>query len=353
MSKVLARLLNKSEAEVAKTIGRLEQLAGFPSEDARLVADTALGVRLKIAQIGLDPDDTTGPELFHALSAKFQTDSVALDKAVGYSGDNLAAKLNKAAVVATAQNNLPEVWALKLSIAKKLLKGIPPKKTMKLLGYRSVDSLLKRTDPAAVILGSSIVESASWHKQFSALAARLTTADFELRQMKIINLDVDKWVGALAADRLVVSNTLVGALALWPGVLAQKASVLTCALFLSEELQKSSTARAAETLSPYPSLRFWQGAEHLLAWNDGQPVSLNLHDSCLAQLHNAGYDDAVTTHAAYNLYKNLLSRYAKHIDVPEEFDQIGYRVENALAKLNAPAQELANEFAIQQEVAEV
>lgn len=351
MHKNLAQLLGKPEAEVAKAVDRLEELAGFPSEDARLLAENNQATRIKIAQLGLDPDDTTGPELFHALSAKFQIDADSLDKAVGFSGNGLAAKLAKASLIVQTETPQPEVWALKTAAAKDLLKSLPPKKSMKLLGYRSVDSMLKRQDPAAIILASAATESAAWQRQLAAAATKLTTASFELRSVKIITLDAPKWAGAASTGQLVVSNNLVGAVAVWPGVLAQKASILACALFLADELQKLQPNHTAPTISAYPSLRFWQGTEHLLAWNGGQPVSLNLKDNCLARLHSASYGQAPTTHAAHGLYKELLAHYQKHVDIPEELDQIGYQVENVLTKFKVPAQQMATEFAIEQEMA--
>ena len=70
MSKAVANLLGKTEKEVAKAILTLEKLCGQPSEDIRLVNASRQKIKNKTSQLGLDPNDTTGPELYHALLAK-------------------------------------------------------------------------------------------------------------------------------------------------------------------------------------------------------------------------------------------------------------------------------------------
>jgi len=349
MSAIVAKLLDRTEADVTHTIARLEELAGFPSEDSRLIAENTAAVREKIVQLGLDPDDTTGEELFQALSAKFQADGEYLDKAVGVNGSSVADKISKAAQIVKSQGSPAETWALKTASVKNLLKDSPPKRTMKLLGYRSLDSLLKRQDPATVILTAPYIESAAWQKALAAKASRLGPTDFELREIKIVTLDPGKWSDLGDQHQPVISSNLVGAIAIWPAALNGRASTLTCALLLSDELQRLQSHHNEGVLDAYPSLRFWQGNEHLLAWNDGQPISLNLKDNCLAHLAGLDHKRAPRAHAATAFYKELMARYQRSVDIPEELDQIGYQVENTLAKVKVPSQAMAEEFAFDQE----
>jgi hypothetical protein len=64
MSKNLAHLLNQPEALVELAINKLEHLNGYESTDVRLLAEINNKVRTKTKELGLDPDDTTGPELY-------------------------------------------------------------------------------------------------------------------------------------------------------------------------------------------------------------------------------------------------------------------------------------------------
>src|SRR5258706_15446098 len=84
MSK-LATMLGQSAAEVKKLIDGLEAKTGFESIDVNFLASNHLGVRRALANLGLDPDDTTGPELYQALQAKFNSDSSLFDRSLGIS----------------------------------------------------------------------------------------------------------------------------------------------------------------------------------------------------------------------------------------------------------------------------
>ncbi len=67
MSKILAQLVQKPEAYVAKIIDELEAKNGSPSEDVRLLAENSVKSRAKLMDLRLDPNDTTEQELYHAL----------------------------------------------------------------------------------------------------------------------------------------------------------------------------------------------------------------------------------------------------------------------------------------------
>lgn len=82
MSKVIAQLLDEPERLVSRAIAQIEAKNGYPNHDVRLIAENIQRIRTKIAELGMDPDDTTGPELYHALIAKFQADSLAMEEAL-------------------------------------------------------------------------------------------------------------------------------------------------------------------------------------------------------------------------------------------------------------------------------
>jgi len=344
MPSALATLLDKSEEEVAKTVGKLEQMAGHPSEDVRLLAESSQAVRAKLAQLGLDPDDTTGEELYHSLLARYQSDCAQVDRALGINNSSsFDEKVVKAAQLIGPATASTETWVIKNPVVKSLLKAQPPKKLMKLLKYRSVDSLLKREDPEELLLVATYIEPGSWQKALATKVNKLGSNSFELRVIKVIKLSAKKWSAVAPSDQLVAYNHLVGSLAIWPSALAQKASCLAYALFLADELQKSNPSVVNSILKSHPVLGFWQGAEYLLAWNNGQPVSLNLKDSCLNDLYQKQYGRHTTQHANQSLYAQLLERYKEQLEaLPDEISGVGHNLENNL-KLHVPA---LNELAL-------
>jgi hypothetical protein len=60
MSRKISMLLDQPEPMVNKLLSELEDKNGYPSHDARHIAENSQKVRLKIVALGLDPEDTTG-----------------------------------------------------------------------------------------------------------------------------------------------------------------------------------------------------------------------------------------------------------------------------------------------------
>ena len=89
MSKLIANLLGKPESFITHALAELEKITGYHSEDVRFLAQNNHRLRQKFEQLGLDPDDTTKEELYHALLARFQNDSRALDRALGVSDQSV------------------------------------------------------------------------------------------------------------------------------------------------------------------------------------------------------------------------------------------------------------------------
>ena len=67
MSKLISYLLGAEEPLFSISLRQLEKTAGNPAVDVRLTAEIIGKVRMKMKQLGLDPGDTKGPELYKAL----------------------------------------------------------------------------------------------------------------------------------------------------------------------------------------------------------------------------------------------------------------------------------------------
>ena len=344
MSKILAGLLDKPEEAVADAIDKLEAKAGYPSEDARLIANTSQQVRAKIVELGLDPHDTTSEELYHALIARFNSDADHLDKALDIDTDTpLDAKIKKAIDLARHLTIGSTSWSLKATTAKRILRQLPPKKLMKALSYRSVDSLLKRENPATLFIAAKLLESPTWQKNMAGKLSRLASTDFEMRPVQIVNLG--DW-HSLRSNALVAASAELAAVGILPSRQLSSSRTLAIALSVADSINAVATQHKGLSLAQVsPSLGWWVGAEHLLAWQDGQPVSLNIID--IAANHTTGkpFEQRQKSEAAKSLWNELIDGYKKHLDeLPEELAEIDNAASDKLRKLMAPATEMAEEL---------
>jgi len=194
MSKLLSQLLEAREPLFQIAIHDLEKATGNPSADVRLTAEIVGKVHMKMRELGLDPRDTTGHELYQALINLVAKHDEFLAHRLG--GNDPADVPTMLGHIKTAVEhlNVPKTaWVLKHSVAKRLLKATPPKKVMKQLGYRSIDSMLKR-EPIGEIYGAlRFAESSEWLDMFLGKYKKLQPIDFESRPIEIIQLDPKRW----------------------------------------------------------------------------------------------------------------------------------------------------------------
>jgi len=195
MTRFLSRALGALEPTFSQGIQQLEQAAGRPGTDIRLTADIMRRTRDKIAELGLDPNDTTGQELYSALQERLKRDEQTVRSTLGIAADAEPGDVISRIQQFLEKHDAPKAcFALKTSVAKKLLKKKPPKVAMKRLGYRSVDSMLKHESPAQLYAAALMVEPASWHKSYREQYAKLTPSDFETRQICLVHPTTKKWL---------------------------------------------------------------------------------------------------------------------------------------------------------------
>lgn len=196
MTRVLANLLGVEQLDFRVTIQKLEQIAGKPSKDIRLATEMSRLSSEKIRELGLDPQDTTAQELYYALQERFRRDTNLVRGALSIHDGTSSIEAMKAIVshLQKATTHGSEVLAIKNSVAKKLLKHVPPKKTMKQLGYRSLDSMLKHESAAQIQAAAMISESQSWQKKYLDQYESLSVSDFEIRPIEILLPTAARWV---------------------------------------------------------------------------------------------------------------------------------------------------------------
>ncbi len=163
---------------------QLERAAGMPGADIRLMMEVINDTKDKIRTLGLDPHDTTGPELYGALKSRLQDDEARVRAALGLSVDSgsedvlLAVKSHLERVPLRTQT-----FVVKQSVVRAILKKLQPKHTMKQLGYRSLDSMLKHEPVPQLLAAVSMVESREWNRRRLLAYKKLTSHDFEVRRV--------------------------------------------------------------------------------------------------------------------------------------------------------------------------
>lgn len=285
MSRLLADLLGAPEPAFTLSLRRLEQASGCPGADIRLGADVLQRSQQALRAVGLDPHDTTPRELYRALMLKVEQDERRLRQQLGGDDATSLDKLVPSVVKALNELHLPRnTWALKPSVAKKIIQSNPPKILMKQLRYRSVDSMLKRELLPAVLLAAFIAEGSSWRARLDAKYRQLNPTDCEVAKVQIVALDNARWRQFFAKypqylRQLVVPVPELGALV----VLPMEATVLpgaALALLLSmvyhiNKVRSLSAHVKLQQVKPQfgqQALEIWRGRAKPLAYVADQPL---------------------------------------------------------------------------------
>lgn len=372
MSKNLSELLGQPEALVEAAIKQLEHLNGFESTDIRLLAEVNNKVRAKTKELGLDPDDTTGAELYHAVRVKLAKD----EKSLALTAEEIIEKISLA-------NHNHKVYALRHSAAKEILRSHPPRKLMKHLHYRSIDSMLKRENICELYAGLQALESSRWLNVFWKDLAKLTPSDFESQTITIHRLSEERWANVQKSE--VKNITLLGAVMVGPKIKSNVSLALqisrcisqlraACAYVklrqveadfgknlvtvlqsgLSEPLEISHlpigwqtifhhygqrpAAEHTEFFGPhllyedikshhvikslakvFPVFSWWEDLDHVFKKAEDGLVSLNLAD--VIENNSKTYEQRSLHHARSSLWQEFIDRYLKHPSVEQHFMQ--------------------------------
>ncbi|MCA9332544.1 hypothetical protein KDA00_01580 [Candidatus Saccharibacteria bacterium] len=194
MTKQLAQLVGVQDQLFALMIEQLESASARPSIDIRLSTEIVAKVIYHERALGLDPEDTTGEELYNSLLSLVELHDSFLVKRLGGTNPADVSDMLPRIYKLICNLKIPKsVWVLKHSVAKKLIRSLPPKNVMKQLGYRSIDSMIKRESIDEIMIGTRVVESNTWHKNFIEKYKKLTPSDFESREATFLLLDGEKW----------------------------------------------------------------------------------------------------------------------------------------------------------------
>lgn len=194
---MLSELLLAEEPVFTLALRQLEEESGKPGIDVRLTAEIIGQIKMKTKELGLDPDDSTGKEIYHALENHVAEDNKRITKQLLGLPENETEirKLVPPMVKIAQKSKVPKkCWVLKRSVAKKLLKKMPPKQMMKHLNYRSIDSMLKNEPFDEMYTALRFSEGGDWLNEYNELFKTVKPTDFEVRDISVVEMDHDKWV---------------------------------------------------------------------------------------------------------------------------------------------------------------
>ncbi|MBX4191152.1 hypothetical protein KW794_03625 [Candidatus Saccharibacteria bacterium] len=346
MSRRIANLIAESEQLVTKLINELESKNGYPSHDVRHLAKNIQTARTKIADLGLDSDDTTAEELYHALLVKFEADSRAF--AEYFDAENLGfdARAVKATQLATKYLNLPSQWVLKTAAAKQALRTNPPKRVMRYLNYRSPESMLKRENLWEIFVAAQVLESKVWHKNLAKQVAKHGHSDLEMRPLKLMSMNSLKWSIFEDQDDCIVFDASIGAVVILPKLALHEASLLTLVLLQMVEYTPKPHLKPGDQLSKMADmLEWWAGTDHLIADLSQQHVSLNVKDCAINAWLKNDFQNRALEQGRRNFWHTMVEGYKNRPEAEALFDD-SVKAKIADLKLNVPepALEFAEEF---------
>lgn len=197
MTRFLSTSLELDHHDWHKLRNSLESANGHPVHDIRLSSEINNASRYKLKQLGLDPDDTTAQELYHVLQSKFHEDDKLLSRklqTLAVTNYSLAANVSDGIIHALQE--LPEskrCFAIKMPVIKNIIKKIPPKKTMKKLGYRSLVSMIKHESGLNLITAAWLIEDDAWRRKLLDSYKKLKPSDFESRKIMIQSVNFKRW----------------------------------------------------------------------------------------------------------------------------------------------------------------
>jgi hypothetical protein len=258
VSQILDEVLSVKKHGFREFINRIEKICLNPSIDIRLSYEINIRTKQKIKQLGLDISDTTTEELFHALKGRLISDDVVLRKVLNIEN---ASPLQTVESIAKKASDLSVTdYSLSLSMVgvKRVLKAVPPRKTLKILKYRSLDSVLKRKDARLLYALAAQLEDESWHTQVQAKIKRLPAKDISWNKLEVIVLPTlwfEKCRDKLAEKGIHLVSPEVGIVMLLPVSSMKKPGMVTLALgFVLHALQQISISS-----TPYRRSGFMQG----------------------------------------------------------------------------------------------
>lgn len=195
MDKFLRDLLDAEEPIFSTALRQLEKASGHPAADARLIGDITQKVHDRMRKLGLDPANTTGEELYHALCSRIAEDNERVTRLVGATDSSDVRQLVPLLIdTANKVDFNRRVFVMKRDKAKDFLRQMPPENLMKKLGYETVDAMFDGEDFDELYTALRFSEGGDWLNAYNECLKTVTPDDYEERDIRILAMDHDKYV---------------------------------------------------------------------------------------------------------------------------------------------------------------
>jgi hypothetical protein len=277
MNRLISDILDAPEPGFSHALQSWEAKNGRKGHDVRLISDISTGRKKAIGELGLDENDTTPSELFYTLRHKAATANDSFVKTIGAKPEDSPEELlNKLVKYIESLEISRDVWTIKHPVIKQLLKKQPPKKLMKTLGLRSVDSMLKRINSYELLSIAYRVESSEWTQKMHGQLKKLTPSDFQSGKSCIFVVDTAKAdklrKAGFQSSNLILPNYETGTVLMLPSSKRFNLDALTLALTL---LQVLHDLRIYSAYFRHISVKGGFGLRLHKVLHDGLPGSIN------------------------------------------------------------------------------
>lgn len=258
MTKPLANIFDHDRVEFSHLINDWESRAGSPSHDIKLYGEVRANAVRAIKELGLDPVDTINAELYFALQERARQDNNRLADIIGIDNQNTPEELLKKITKWVLKNSHNiELWMVRPTVIRAILKKNPPKNVMKSLGLRSVDSMLKRDNVAEILSLSEELETSAYRQKIINAFKKIKVSDFDQRKVSFESIDSKRVEKLQKADfnisKVVLPNHILGSITLVPPKSRFPLDVLAITLIISESLNEMRKHSAYyKTLSMRP-----------------------------------------------------------------------------------------------------
>lgn len=199
MAKFLKDLLDAEEPLFTTALRQLEYVSGRTGADTKLIGDITAMAHENMRALGLNPTASSGQEVYYALQARVEQDIERVTTIIGAERSDDVEHLVPFMIDAANKVSFNrKVFVLKREKAKAMLRTMPPQALMQKLGYSDVEAMFENEDFDEIYTALRFSEGPEWLNQYNELFASVTVDDYETRDLRILQMDREKYVDLAA-----------------------------------------------------------------------------------------------------------------------------------------------------------
>ncbi len=215
MNRLISEVLDAPEPHFSHAIKNWELLSGGSGHDLRLLSDIAQARVHALRELQLDETDTTQRELFFALRQRATATNQEMTALLKINDNDTSEEVVLKIIAFIDSLSIQrEVWIMKHSVVKQLLKKHCPKKLLKILGLRSIDSVIKRTSAYELLALAYQTETPEWTLKMHTYFKKLKPTDFQAGRSSVYTTDKNRVAklhkGGYASSNILLPNYETG-----------------------------------------------------------------------------------------------------------------------------------------------